>query len=141
MILRLVVPQINRMIPGGSVLKWHVAEGQRVGFGDDLLDLTAQLAGRTIRPLADRIRTMTEARRIHVQDVVDLEQGAPAATVSFRITASDVGILRRICAPEGTYGDVGALLAVLTTGEDEPCELPETLVATASLFRVVPNVI
>src|SRR5262249_45853260 len=39
-----------------------------------------------------------------------------------RVTSSDRGYLRRICAAEGESREVGGLLAVLTTTPDEPIE-------------------
>lgn len=141
MILKLVVPHVNRMIPGAAVIRWHAAEGQAVTYGDDLLDLEAELAGRSIRPLADRITTMTEGKRMGIGDVLDMENRTPGPTVSVRVTASDAGFLRKICVPEGGYRDVGGLLAILTTSENESIGLSDQDVAKASLFRVVPNMI
>ena len=56
-----------------------------------------------------------------------------------KVTSSDVGVLRRIHAREGSPWGIGDLLAVLTTEENEPIDEGGRAWAEASQFRVVIN--
>ena len=58
-----------------------------------------------------------------------------------RVTASDVGVLRRIETKEGAYGEMGSLLAILSTEENEPMNPLDEDFTKASEFRVVTNLV
>jgi pyruvate dehydrogenase E2 component (dihydrolipoamide acetyltransferase) len=45
MVLRLLMPYVDRTVRGGAVRTWHKREGDRVEYGDDLFDLAAAIRG------------------------------------------------------------------------------------------------
>jgi hypothetical protein len=62
--------------------------------------------------------------------------------VSFvRLVASDIGIMRSIYAKEGEQQQVGDLLALLTTVENELIDQVDEVLAHTSVFRVVADII
>lgn len=141
MLFKLVMPHINRQIQGGAIIKWHKDEGEWVGYGDDLFDMNA--ISSFIEP--DRVRTVSD--RQAVTDLTEEETRArdlflmPSMECFIRITSSDTGILLKICAGEGSRGEVGDLIAILGTDEDESIDRAEQRLDQASVFRVVANVI
>ena len=48
MILRLLVPYVDRLITGGTIAHWHTAEGDLIDYGDDVFDLSAPVRGVTL---------------------------------------------------------------------------------------------
>jgi len=141
MLLKLVMPQVNRMIHAGAVCRWHKAEGERVDYGEDVCDVRVDIERRRLaHPLSDIIGLLTGSSRL---TATELQREAPGQTPFFivRLTASDAGILRRICAPEGTGAPVGGLLALLTTDLDEAPDLGDEALRRAGAFRVVANAV
>jgi pyruvate/2-oxoglutarate dehydrogenase complex dihydrolipoamide acyltransferase (E2) component len=45
MVLKLLMPYVDRTVRGGAVRAWHKREGDRVEYGDDLFDLAAAIRG------------------------------------------------------------------------------------------------
>lgn len=109
--LRLLMPSVDRLLRGGSIVRWHKSEGEWVDYGDDLFDLHVPIR----RP----------------------EYGGD---VLVRVTSSDAGLLRRIYAREGGRHEVGDLLAVLVTGDTEPVP-EDPACADGTVFRVVTSVL
>lgn len=120
MLFKLVIPQTNRQIQGGSIIKWHKAEGEWVDFGDDLFDY--------------RVDEINLLRKVKKENIRKWE-------VSLRVTSSDMGVLHKIHAAEGTYRNVGEVVAVLAMSEDELVSDPDLDLDQAPVFRVVANVI
>lgn len=139
MLLKLVIAQFDRAAQGGTITKWHKREGEWVNYGDDLLDI-AILEMKQLKQRA------ASARRILDEPVA--EQASAGETFSsnrwdwpVRITSSDIGILRKIEAKEGSQWEVGDRLAILTTEEDEPIDADNGDLESASDFRIVVNAI
>ena len=152
MLLKLLLPDYNRMVTGGSILQWHKAEGEWVAFGDDLLDLKVEAIQVTPLPPLDvpkqielLINAQAAARHLADQDVA-IGEARPQpdnqrAVFGMRITSSDHGILRKIHAQECDRREIGDLLAVLSTEENEPIHEADHALNGASVFRVVANMI
>ena len=51
-----------------------------------------------------------------------------------------MGFLRKVHAAEGAERAIGDVVAMVTTGAEEPCDVDEAAVAVAPAFRVVTNV-
>ena len=135
MLLRLVMPYIDRRIQGGTIVKWHKKEGEWVHHGDDLFDFRVEevafisrltIPKQIIRSLNTAWSARTRLHRAGVRQIIS-------------ITSSDIGIIRRIYAKKGVHHKVGDLLAGLTTDEKEPFDEASHAVKEASLFRVVAN--
>jgi len=120
MVIKLVIPQTNRQIKGGSITRWHKAEGDWVNFGDDLFDYSVDEINMLRNIKEDRVKKWA---------------------LSMRVTSSDVGFLHKIHAEEGSYRDVGEVVAVLTIEDSQPVQADDRALAEAPLFRVVANVI
>jgi multidrug efflux pump subunit AcrA (membrane-fusion protein) len=151
MLLKLLLPPYNRMVTGGSILQWHKAEGERVVFGDDLFDLKVETVQVTPLPPPDvpkqiemLVNAQAAARHLADEEVATAGPGPQAdrqqVVFFMRIASSDQGILRKILAKEGDQREVGNLLAVLSTEENEPIEADHALTG-ASVFRVIANMI
>ena len=157
MVLKLVLPYIDKRIQGGLIVRWYKSEGEWVGYGDDLFELRLEEIKTIIRPLRPRqiIRSLNNPRttvgalwryallRITSSDNQQRLSGRTKMSerhALLRITSSDMGIMRRIYAKEGMRREVGDLLAVLTTDEKEPFDEASEALKEASLFRVVTNI-
>ena len=132
MLLKLVMPYFDRSAERGSVTRWHKSEGEWVRYGDTLLDV--------------RIETVRFLKRSGTPRSILSESPHPEETYStsgwdwlMRVTSSDVAVLRRIHAPEGSSWEIGGLLAVLNTEENEPIDESGPARVEASQFRVVVN--
>jgi hypothetical protein len=139
MLLKLVIPQFDRLAQGGTVTKWLKSEGEWVNYGEDLLDISIE----EMKVLKQRTAS---ARQILDESAFDGVKAGETFSSNrwdwpMRITSSDMGILRRIEAKEGDQWEVGHLLAVLTTEEDEPIDVANGEIEAASNFRVVVNAI
>lgn len=141
MILRLEVPDINRMAKGVSLIKWYKAEGEWINYGDDLCDLEVQIEGRSIRPLAERIKNLTESDRPIVENLLINGNTNAHPVLCARITSSDIGTIRKVYVKEGQRSNVGDLLALITTDENESFDNAGFALTQTSVFRIVSNII
>lgn len=132
MLLRLVIPRFDRSVQRGSVAKWHKAEGEWVSYGDDLLDLK-------VEEIKIMKRSSAAAAVLHDQHLPQDTYSSGQLDWLVRVTSSDVGVLRRIDAAEGSRWEIGDRLAVLTTDADEPIDRSARAGAEVSNFRVVVN--
>jgi multidrug efflux pump subunit AcrA (membrane-fusion protein) len=152
MLMKLLLPDYNRMVTGGSILQWHKAEGERVAFGDDLFDLKVEAV--QVTPLLPfdvpkqielLINAQLAARHLADEEVTITEPSPrpdrQLAAFCMRITSSDHGILRKIYVQEGEQREIGELLAVLSTEENEPIHESNPTLTGASVFRAVANMI
>jgi pyruvate/2-oxoglutarate dehydrogenase complex dihydrolipoamide acyltransferase (E2) component len=152
--MRLLMPPYYRMIEGGTVVKWHKAEGDAVDYGDDLFDVRVEEVRitRTIKaPTAGQWLDLLAKEMKRQKAAPPPEEGGPAgeerpfktweAVVYVRVTSSDVGHLRRVHAREGDLRQVGELVAELTTEPAEPLEGAGGSPARAGTFRVVANLL
>lgn len=129
------------MIQSGSIIKWHKTQGEFVNYGDDLVDVEMHVEGRSLKSLKERIQNLTEATRLKAEDLFIREEFKPGSGVFFRITSSDMGVIRKVYAWEGMSKDVGELLAVLTSDENESIDELNLALTRTSTFRVVANII
>jgi hypothetical protein len=138
MILKLIlpVPEADRSIRRVSVLKWHKSEGDTVTYGDALCDVWVEEGQRLYRGAWRPDRVLGFLAKRSASRYIRSPKN-----VGLCITSSDVGVLRAICAREGTKVEVGGLLAMLTTEEGEYVGHPDGQSAEASTFRVLANVI
>lgn len=132
-----MIPYLERGVSqGGSIVKWHKAEGEWVTPGDDLFDFL--VAEKLVLQAASALSPAQILGRARSgQTVYDKRKDK----LRLCITSSDMGFLRRIYAPEGIHQDVGDLAAILTTDENESLDGCEQLVNEASGFRVIANVV
>lgn len=141
MILRLEVPYINRMAQGVSLIKWYKAEGERINYGEDLFDLEVQIEGRSIRPLAERIKNLTDRDRPIAENLLISGETSAHPVLRARITSSDIGTIRKVYVKEGQHSNVSDLLALITTDENESFDNSSVALPQTSVFRVVSNII
>lgn len=142
MVLKFVIPYIDRMVQGGTIVKWYKTEGDKINYGDDLLDIEVKNNLWSGKPLSERIKTITGTKHVEINDVVLMNDNSQQVTVfHIRITSSDMGILRKIYVKKGEYRDVGSTLAHLTTDENESLDEAENVLNQASTFRVIANTI
>jgi pyruvate/2-oxoglutarate dehydrogenase complex dihydrolipoamide acyltransferase (E2) component len=113
MLLKLVLPYYSRVVQVGKVVHWHKAPGDRVDFGEDVLDVAVTVTS-PMRP-------------------------GKSAHITIGVTASAVGVLRSILAPEGAECQVGKPLAVLSTDPDEPLGGFAEALPRLSEFHAVAN--
>ena len=142
MILQLVMPYLDRAVPGGVILKWHKAEGERVGYGDDIFDIKVELkVRRSTKSRGEKIRMMKDGRPVEDEDLKIVEEETPGLVYFVRVTSSDMGFIRKIFVKESSYADVGGHLALLSTEEQEDLSSIDQVSARMSEFRVVPNIV
>lgn len=135
MILRLVLPpsDADKSIRHFSVLKWHKLEGDTVAYGEALCDVWADEGHRLYRPRRpDRVLSFLGKRS-------STRYLTKTRNLLLRIISSDVGVLRQVYTQAGATVEVGGLLALLTTDEDEDLAASDGRSANTSTFRVVAN--
>lgn len=145
MIFQLVFASPNKQVFCGSIAKWYKTEGERVSYGELILDIKIErVRFRPDRPLqkateilsqlssSNSLKTLRASRETLYHNNVDL---------LLQIVSADVGVLRQICAKQSEYRDVGAVLAVFTTEANEPLDLSQPDWSQASKFRMVPNIV
>lgn len=161
MLLKLVMSGRDydgRWIERASIVKWYRREGDWVDYGDDLLDVEVQQVRSP--DMQDQLRNeiiSLNERPSHIADLAARQlAGQPPALGEIdpehlipwdlqewvfvvRITSSDRGVLRRICASEGERRRAGEALAILATDAAEPLPATTDALATAALFRTVTN--
>jgi hypothetical protein len=150
MLLKLLLPSHQWMVEGAAIAKWHKSPGEFVNYGDDLLDVRieegivtqAVLSGWSENQVRALIRAQMANAEVQDHDLM-LERGNPLEVAKVRVNAllrissSDQGTLRRLCAQEGEHHGAGACLALLTTEETESMEDAEAALSQASVFRVM----
>jgi multidrug efflux pump subunit AcrA (membrane-fusion protein) len=140
------------MITRGSIVKWHKAEGQRVAFGEALCDLKVEeiqisqlLPFDVPRQIELLINAQEAARHLLDEDVAFADPGpqpdCQLAVFGMRVISSDHGVLRKIHAKEGDQREIGDLLAMFSTEENQPIHVPNQVPTGASVFRAVVNLI
>ena len=142
MLLKLVMPSVDRLMRGGVIGKWHKSEGDHVGYGDDLLDLNAEITMNVLDngTMEQRIRLLKNGGSVRDEDLAGIAN-EKTLVLAARVTASDSGTLSRIDAREGTYREVGGMLAVLSTDDAGRATPADEDLTEASEFRVVANLV
>ena len=142
MFFKLVMPSVDRLMKGGVVDKWHKTEGDHVDYGDDLVDVKVEITMSVLDrgSMDQRIRLLKDGGTVRDKDLAYITNERALILVA-RVTSSDVGVLRRIETKEGTYGEVGSLLAILSIGDHGSTNPLDEDLREASEFRVVTNVV
>jgi len=119
MILQLKVPFLETFAESGSVVKWHVQEGDALQFGDPICDiaLSQWMALRKTKRAVNLIK-ITGKSQGNVKHNFEKREGR--GVLVMRVVASETGYLRDVRAPEGKTVSVGDLLALVSTDADEP---------------------
>lgn len=108
MFFKIVMPAVEKTTTRGKIVRWFKKEGDAVSYGEPLFE-----AEMTYHRLSE------QRYRVNV-------------------VSSDVGVLQRILAPDGTELAVGEAIAVV--GSDPSALAPEA-VDGALEFRAVANVL
>lgn len=123
MILRLEMPFLDTTFPIGMVSMWRIEEGQSIGFGGVLCEITC----------SDRLKlrgtTLSAHKLIHLAErgegQVEYRWRKGKIEVVYEIVASEPARLGKILAEPGSSKATGDLLAVMTTNDDPlPVEPP-----------------
>ncbi len=127
MFMKLSFPQANGAFQAGVVTKWHIGEGEPLGFGDAVCDLSVDeflALQRTKR--ASLLGSTSKRRRRKVKDGIDHREGRGAVVI--RLVCGESGMtLRRQVAAVGERVSVGGLIAVIGTAEgDVPNQVPDS---------------
>jgi pyruvate/2-oxoglutarate dehydrogenase complex dihydrolipoamide acyltransferase (E2) component len=130
-LLKLVVPYVDRIFEGGVVVKSHKTEGEWVNPGDDLFDIQIETGVKALRIFRRPVQVLKENNQYVNHPGVLL----------LRVTSSDMGFMRRIYANPGVRRQVGEVIAALTTEENEPFDNSAEALAKASEFRVIADYI
>lgn len=141
---------------GGSVVRWHKREGDKVNYGDDLLDFKIEefavsseaweLCQRTVA-LNLRPAEMARSAEEHFQsgdlrpDSIRSEgpKSHSEGACYVRVSSSDSGVLQHICVGEGERCQAGDLLAAFATEDANGAIGTEDGLVQAGIFRVVAN--
>lgn len=134
MILKLDMPLINPSLRGGKLKTWHKAEGESIGFGDDLC--TVSIDDFAVLRRTGRATLLTGKKRKRLKDDLESRSGIMVNVV---VTASDQGVMQRILRQAGDQVAIGDTLALVSTGESNGASLP-TEWDDAPQMRVVGNV-
>ena len=142
MYFKLLMPSVDHLMKGGIIAKWHKAEGDIVGYGDDLFDIQVELMMSVLDrgSMKQRIRLLKDGGVVREEVLAGIAD-EKALNLVARITSSDAGVLRRIEVREGDYAAVGGLLAVLEAGEQGAANVLDEKLQGVSEFRVVANLI
>ncbi len=127
---RLEMPFIDRASKRGSVLRWHKIVGDRVEFGDEILDIKIKVMHKETKPsVLTRITSRFRGKEVDIFHKLEYR----------RVIAVDAGELRTVETEAGTDVQIGSLLGILTSSKEE--EVDRGRLDEALTFRVVTNLI
>lgn len=134
MILRFEVPNTDPSLRGGSLKEWHKAEGDEIGFGDEVCTI-AYDDFAALRRTA-RATLLAGRRRKNLKSKLESREGKVLLNVT--LTAAESGTVGKILTEPGDRFAVGDTLAVITT---EPTDevVPDTDFTESPPMRVVAN--
>lgn len=139
MLLKLSVPVGDAAFEAGFVAKWHKSEGDTIGFGDDICDISIDefmALQRTKR--ATLLGSTSKWRQRRIKDGYDRREGRGLVTI--RITSSESGVkVGRIFVPVGGRIKIGTVIAALTGGDEELSSPDLAAVEAAREARVIVN--
>src|SRR5262249_46864094 len=132
MLLKMLLPYYDRSVQGGVIRAWHKKEGEWVNYGDALFDLEINKLRhiRTMQSGQRQVELMPSPGALgRLQGVKEMllrprDPGEGAyetipAGIPMLVTSSDAGLLLRICAAVGEKRQVGDLVALLATEEQD----------------------
>jgi hypothetical protein len=146
MLMKLELPFFNRMFPGGFAHRWFKQVGDRIDYGEEVLEVRVEEARVTktvghYKPVAEWLQKGQQAAAGAPQAAQPGSFKSWRCEVLLRVTSSDVGYLRRIEVAADDYRETGALLAWLTSEKDEPIPEAGADAPEASLFRVATSMV
>lgn len=136
MILKVEMPTHDQSLRGGRVLRWHKAEGDQIGFGEDICDVAIDEFAVLRR--TGRATLLSGRRRKKLKDDLEVREGK--VYLEMTITSSDQGVLARVVAGEGDSISLGDTLGLVSTN-GEAVEGPTEQWSDATPMRVVVNVL
>lgn len=136
MILKITMPYLDRSVEGGTVIRWHKAEGEMVNPGDELFDL--QIDEKRLLRQSRKAQAILESSQRKNKQSESAKSTKGGATL--QVVSSDAGFLRKVYASPGTRLAVGDLAAAVTTEAQEPWNENHQAVTEASEFRVVASI-
>jgi pyruvate/2-oxoglutarate dehydrogenase complex dihydrolipoamide acyltransferase (E2) component len=133
MILLLQVPFLETFSHGGTITRWHVAEGDLLEFGDAICEvaLSEWMALRKTKRALNLVR-IRDHGQTKVKHNFELRKGR--GVLVMRIVASESCYVRRLDADVGKRVKVGDLLGLVST---EPDDLMPADPSGAPTMRVV----
>jgi hypothetical protein len=140
MILKLMMPKVNKRMREGEIIKWYKAEGEWVDYGDELFDVRVLMIPlRRMTGLLEKLKMKTVASILRASRDLDemLSEMNTSAFIYVRVVSSDRGYLRTIRVHTDGCQEVGEVIALFTTAVDEDIALDKDAIAGASSFRVV----
>ncbi len=134
MILRLEVPLTNPSLTGGTVKEWHKAEGEAIGFGDEVCTVAYDEFVALRRTARATLLSGRKAKGLKSS----LESRSGKVLMNIVVSAAEQGVLGKILMGPGERFAVGDTLAVLSTREIDDFTVPDNLAALATM-RVETN--
>ena len=133
MLLKLVLPTFSGDITGGTIVRWHVQEGEAVAFGEDLFDLL----------VSERVMMR---RRLAAHFVLRSSSAKPSyfgqpAEMFFRVVSADAAVVREIKVRADQDLRVGGVAAVLSIDEGDATETGPEALEKMPEMRVTVNLI
>lgn len=134
MILRLEVPLTNPSLTGGTVKEWHKAEGDVIGFGDEV----CTVAYDQFAALRRTARATLLAGRRNKKLKSNLESRTGKVLTDIVVSAAEQGVLGKILMGPGERFTIGDTLAVISTTPTDHFPIPSDLTELATM-RVETN--
>lgn len=134
MILRLAVPLTNPSLTGGTVKEWHKAEGDLIGFGDEVCTVAYDEFVALRRTARATLLSGRKAKRLKS----NLESRSGKVLMDIVVSAAEQGILGKILMSPGDRFAVGDTLAVMSTKPTDDYTVPDDLAELATM-RVETN--
>ncbi len=134
MILRLEVPLTNPSLVGGTVKHWHKAEGDVIGFGDEVCTIAYDQFVALRRTARATLLSGRKAKRLKS----NLESRSGKVLTDIVVSAAEPGVLGKIFMGPGDRFAVGDTLAVISTEPINEVTVPKDLAALATM-RVETN--
>ncbi len=139
MLLKLSVPVADAAFEAGYVSAWHKSEGDAIGFGDDICDISIDefmALQRTKR--ATLLGSTSKWPQRKVKDGYDRREGRGLVTI--RLTSSETGVkVGKILVPVGGRIKIGTIIGTLIGGDDDGAADDTAAISAAPDARVVVN--
>lgn len=134
MILRLEVPLTNPSLTGGTVKEWHKAEGDSIGFGDEVCTVAYDQFVALRRTARATLLSGRKAKGLKSS----LESRTGKVLMDVVVSAAEQGVLGKILMGPGDRFAVGDTLAVMSTTPIDDYTFPDDLDELATM-RVETN--
>lgn len=134
MILLLEVPLTNPSLTGGTIKEWHKAEGDAIGFGDEVCTVAYDQFAVLRRTARATLLTGRKAKSLKS----NLESRTGKVLMNVVVSAAEQGVLGKILMDPGDRFVVGDALAVISTKPLNDYLVPHDL-TELSTMRVETN--